>query len=249
MDRRPQFLVCVGLVVATIAAGATLILRPHCAACGDGSIQAQSFMAIAGGLSYSLALVLLAFPRTYFLGALQVAAMGGAHAVLVKGMFDASALCPACLIAAGGCCLAAAALLAGKATFRLAGVTAIFLGIVGSTLSLPLLEPAARGELTNELPDEYVPVLRDAKAACDAHLGSACIVIFEADGCAACDLLKDPAERSFLEQRFGAKVSLTRRPVPEGLRAPTVVIGSAEGWSGFWRRAEPPSIARGVRHP
>ncbi|MEZ5991640.1 MAG: hypothetical protein R3E76_04745 [Planctomycetota bacterium] len=223
------------LIVAIAAAGGAAIFPDICQTCGSSQQPVHVVLALSGGFVYSMLLALVAIARTRTTGAVFVLFGAGFQLVLLKSMFDSSAWCASCIVAGASVIGASFFLVVGSTVSSLRSVVAPVAGIAAGLLLVSFLEVGG-GPSYDAMPAEYQPLLLESKDLCMTLSGSNCIVVFEREGCAACNVLKDPAEKRELETITGQSVHIARKAAPDGVTAPTVIV-SGNGRTTVFRGA------------
>lgn len=223
------------LTMAIAAAGTAAMFPNICETCGSSRQPFHVYLALSGGAVYSVLLALLAITRTRTISATLILFGAGFHLVLLKSMFDSSAWCASCTVAGASVIGASFVLVAGRAVSSLRCIVVPVSGIAAGLLLAALLG-AGDEPSYDTMPAEYQPLLLESKDLCRTQSGANCIVIFEREGCAACNMLKDPAEQRELEALAGSSVYIFRKSAPDGLAAPTVIV-TASGRTTVYRGA------------
>ncbi len=223
------------LTTAIAAAGTAAIFPNICETCGSARQPFHVFLALAGGIVYSVLLALLAITRTRMISATLILFGAGFQLVLLKSMFDSSAWCASCTVAGASVMGASFVLVVGRTVSPLRCAVVPVAGIAAGLLLAAFLD-VGDGPSSDTMPAEYQPLLLESKDLCRTPSRANCIVIFEREGCAACNILKDSAEKRELEALAGSSVHTFRRAAPDGVAAPTVIV-KANGRTTVFRGA------------
>lgn len=221
------------LVVAAGASGTGLLISSNCVACQSSEVLLHRLVGLTGGLLYCLTIALLALERTVRVGALLGTALAGFHIVLVKAMADSSSWCVPCLIAAGGSIAAALILAIGRVAPLFLAWAGVISGVLIGLASAAFVASTMPVGHREDFAAEYAALLEDAKYLCQPQPCAGCVVVFEREGCAACEILKNPSEHRAIERKIGGSVCVIRKSAPDGVSAPTVIVGSRGHWSVF----------------
>ncbi len=225
----------VGLVIACAGVGWGFTTSDTCSAC-NATLPAvgHDILLTAGAVFYPALLLLISFDKTQTLACYLIALAAGVHLILIKLLIDADLACIPCFVTATGAFLAFLSIMLGRPSKRFSMLSASALtAVAGLVLLVLFVVPEAEVKNENELPQEYLALLEDAKSVCQRNQSQTCIVIFERSGCAACNVLKEKSERERLEEVSGGKINITRRTADNDVSVPTVAVIHKGQWSVF----------------
>lgn len=196
-----------------------------CHACGSSSTLLPGYiLAGIGGMLYCGAILLLAYSRTEAMGALLVAGSAGVHAVLLKALWDSGSPCSGCITAAVGVGVACVFVTRMKTMHWCYLWMVSLFGLIAGLLAITLIGGMyALDELT-PTSSEFREIVDLARHRCTPEAGAACILVVEKEGCAACSIVREPAEIRELERRAGLKLTITRILGNDTSNAPVVVV-------------------------
>jgi hypothetical protein len=213
------------LTMAIAAAGTAAMFPNICETCGSSRQPFHVYLTLSGGFVCSVLLALLAITRTRTIRATLIMFGAGFQLVLLKSMFDSSAWCALCTVAGASVIGASFVLVVGRAVSSLRCVVVAVSGIVSGLLLAGFLGVGEESSY-DTMPAEYQPLILESNNLCRKDSRANCIVIFEREGCAACDILKNPAEKRELEALAGSRVYTVRRAAPDGVTVPTVIVNA-----------------------
>lgn len=223
--------VAVGLALALVFTGLNVRGFPSCQTCLDAQTASHRLIALGGALMYCVCATLFAFRPTRYAGSMLLAALAGAHAVLLKAMLDAGEWCQLCAATGVAVVFALLALVLGRSV----SAHWLLVGVLGGTLVgiASVLWIAQSPSEDEALPPQYRNLLRRAESACRVKPESRCVVVFERVGCAACNVLTDETQKAELERRTGGAIRVMRLKAPDNVEAPTVLAYSRGSWTIF----------------
>lgn len=166
------------LTTAIAAAGTAAIFPNICETCGSARQHFHVFLALAGGIVYSVLLALLAITRTRMISATLILFGAGFQLVLLKSMFDSSAWCASCTVAGASVMGASFVLVVGRTVSPLRCAVVPVAGIAAGLLLAVFLN-MGDGPIYDSMPAEYQPLLLESKDLCRTPSRANCVVIFE----------------------------------------------------------------------